>query len=145
MTERSAHLARLLVFEELRSLQGRLCRAAGDRAWDEFERCFAADGQLRVYEPDGSLAWFALSPHIGATIDVEAGSGTLVVHSFGGELTLRAESRAEAVWAAEYVVGQDGSAAGRAHHGYCRMHQTYLRDGERWVIRSIDLIRRLQD
>lgn len=144
MTDDSAAVARLLVLEELRSLQGRLCRSLGERAWDEFERCFAVGGQLRVYDPDGSLAWFALSPHIGATIDLEAGRGTLVVHSFGGELTLRSATRAEGVWAAEYVVARE-PAAGRARRGYARLHQTYFRDAERWVIRSIDLIRRLQD
>jgi hypothetical protein len=144
MTDRSAPLSRLLVFEELRSLQGRLCRCAGDRAWDEFERCFADGGQLRVFDPDGSLAWFALSPHIGATIDLEAGDATLVVHAFGAELTLRSETRAEGVWAAEYVVGRDASP-GRVRRGYCRLHQTYIRDGERWVIRSIDLIRQLRN
>lgn len=143
MIDHSAPLFRLLVFEELRSLQGRLCRSAGDRAWDEFERCFADGGQLRVFDPDGSLAWFALSPHIGATIDLEAGDGPLVVHSFGAELTLRSETRAEGVWAAEYLVGRDGSPA-RARNGYCRLHQTYIRDGDRWFIRSIDLIRRLR-
>jgi len=143
MIDHSAPLFRLLVFEELRSLQGRLCRSACDRAWDEFERCFADGGQLRVFDPDGSLAWFALSPHIGATIDLEAGDGTLVVHSFGAELTLRSETRAEGVWAAEYLVGRDGSPA-RARNGYCRLHQTYIRDGDRWFIRSIDLIRRLR-
>ena len=143
MIDHSAPLSRLLVFEELRSLQGRLCRSAGDRAWDEFERCFADGGQLRVFDPDGSLAWFALSPHIGATIDLEAGDGTLVVHSFGAELTLRSETRAEGVWAAEYLVGRDGSPA-RARNGCCRLHQTYIRDGDRWFIRSIDLIWRLR-
>ena len=141
MIDDSTVLARLVALEELRSLQGRLCRSAGARAWDEFERCFASDGQFRVYEPDGSLAWFALSPHIGATIDVEAGRGTFVVHAFGEELTVRSETRAEGVWAMEFVVGPD--AGSRTRHGYGTLHQSYARDGGRWVIRSIDVIRRL--
>jgi hypothetical protein len=142
MTEDSAALAQLLVLEELRLLQGRLCRSAGDRAWDEFERCFAPGAQLRVYDPDGSLAWFALNPHIGATVDIEAGSGSLVVQAFGEELTLRSETRAEGVWAVEYIVGIDGG--GRVHRGYGTLHQTYARSDGRWVIRSVDLVRRLR-
>ncbi|MEJ3404922.1 nuclear transport factor 2 family protein [Rathayibacter sp. YIM 133350] len=141
MSEASAELHRLLVFEELRSLQGRLCRSLGESAWDEFERCFTHDAQLRVYEPDGSLAWFALSPHIGATIELEVAGSVLVVHAFGAELTLRSQTSAEGVWAAEYVIGGDGHAL----RGHCRLHQGYRHDGERWAIRSIDLIRGLQD
>jgi len=141
MIDDAAVLARLVALEELRSLQGRLCRSAGNRSWDEFERCFATDGQLRVYGTDGALAWFALSPHIGATIDIEVGRDSFVVHAFGEELTLRSETRAEGVWSMEFAIGSD--VRGPTRRGYGTLHQTYARDAERWVIRSIDLIQRL--
>jgi hypothetical protein len=144
MLEAGRALERLLALEELRSLQSRLCRAAGSRAWHEFERGFTEGGQLRVFDPDGSLAWFALSPHIGSMIDVEAGPGVLVVHACGEELRLQSASRAEGVWAVEYAVAPDSEAGHRRRRGYGTLHQTYVREDQGWLVRSADLVHHLR-
>ena len=135
MSEGLSPIVRLEAMEELRRVQARLCRSAGERAWDEFDRHFCVGGQLRGYRPEGTLAWFADAPDIGAAIEETVGPGTLSVHAFGEELTVHSPGRAEGLWTVEGVLARPDGTVGR-DLGFA--HQTFVRQDGRWLIRSVE-------
>lgn len=142
MTAEVTALEQLAAIEALRSLQSRVCRHAGAREWDEFERLFTENAQLRAYGADGELECFAVSPGIGAAIGSRLAPGPFLVHAGGAELTVCSPDRAEGVWWIEDVVPAAGGAG--VVRGFGSLHASYERRGERWLVRSADVVRRFR-
>ncbi|MCZ2263700.1 MULTISPECIES: nuclear transport factor 2 family protein [unclassified Isoptericola] len=139
MTDPLAPLDRLLVLEELRRVQSRLCRAASVRDWAELESLFTPDGRFRAYGADGELGCFAATTGIGAAIDRAIGPGRLVVQSSDEELDVLADDRADGTWAVEDTLyPEDGT---RARHGAGSLALAYRFDGGRWRVATAEFTR----
>ncbi|MFC8597308.1 MULTISPECIES: nuclear transport factor 2 family protein [unclassified Isoptericola] len=139
MTDPLAPLDRLLVLEELRRVQARLCRAASARDWAELEAVFTADGRFRAYGPDGELGCFAASSGIGAAIDRAVGPGRLVVQSSDEELDVLADDRADGTWSVEDTLYPDGESPAR--HGAGSLALAYRLDEGRWRVATAEFTR----
>jgi hypothetical protein len=137
-------LERLVIVESLHGLQARLCRYASSKAWDDFDRLFSASGQLRAYDDDGRLVFFADAPTIGHTLAERFGDGVLVVSANLDELTVHSRTRADGVWELDYLAVLTEPGADRLRiqgRGYAQ--QTYEGHDGTWVIRSIEFTRLL--
>ncbi|KHL16098.1 UNVERIFIED_CONTAM: hypothetical protein LK11_18195 [Mumia flava] len=129
--------------QELRTLKARYCRLLGAGAWRELDPLFAPNGQVRVYDVDGHLTYFADAPDVGLTLSRRLGGAQVVVHAFSAELTIVSPTRADGVWAMEdhLIYPATGSDLGRRAHGFGHFHETYVRHDGRWLIRSLELTR----
>ncbi|MWB97835.1 nuclear transport factor 2 family protein [Agromyces seonyuensis] len=139
MTEALPPLDRLLVLEELRRLQARLCDAAVAREWTEVDALFSADGRFRAYEIGGELACFTSSPGIGAALEHAVGAGRVVLSSSDEELDALAEDRADGTWTIDDSwYADDGD---RAVHGAGSLALGYRREDGQWRIATAEYTR----
>ncbi|MGW0178697.1 nuclear transport factor 2 family protein [Nocardia sp. NPDC003345] len=122
--------------EALRSLKGRYFRTMDTKDWNGFRRVFHDDVVIDVSGSGGEVITGAdtflafLTERIGAVITVH--------HGHTPELEVTSETEATGIWAMEdRLIWPDGSRL----HGFGHYHETYVKTGGHWLIRSSRLTR----
>lgn len=135
---------KLLAMEEIKQLKARYFRFVDSHDWAGFRGLFAEDATFEVIRPMGLLKNYGMDERIeGVDAIVAYASGGLKdahsVHSGAmPEIEILASDSARGLWAMEDIVRWPG----RALHGHGYYRETYVRHGDKWLFKSVVLIRK---
>jgi len=132
----------LLAIEHVRRLKARYFRCVDGKDWSGFGALFAADARFDISAdlPGGVF----VGPSAIARVASEGLQGAVSVHlGHSAEIDITSDDTAEATWGMEDLIRWDDGASAplRSLHGYGHYHETYVRQGDRWYIKSLRLTR----
>jgi len=136
-------LRTLLELEALRSLKGRYCRLLDTRDFTAWRALFRDDLRVRLAisapRPDAppELTYDDADEFVARVTASLTGAAT-VHHCHTPELALTSATTATGIWAMEDRLFYPGRhrVLGTGHY-----HETYVKDGDRWLIASLELTR----
>ncbi|MBB6125318.1 nuclear transport factor 2 family protein [Sphingobium subterraneum] len=135
-------LFRLTAIEDIRVLKARYCRFVDNKDWAAFRALFADDATLffpENYNEPASINDFMPG------VDVALAGSVTVHHIFAPEIEILSEVSARGLWAMEdalyFPPDAEGFAGASEIHGSGHYHETYVRQGDRWLFQSIRLSR----
>jgi hypothetical protein len=136
------------IAEAIRLKKAQYCRFVDTKQWTSFVALALPDARFIFYDVNGKVLHDFASPESlmlpTARLLEDARSSHRVSNS---ELSLISENEVEAVWAMEdYLVfpAKDGKP-GTAMRGYGHYHEIWLRKGEDWFLKKLELKRQIVD
>lgn len=143
-------LEKLIALEEVRGVKARYCRFLDTKQWDAWAEVFAADAVMDVSH-DVTEDMKVAPKIVGRDVIVNqvrtlVGAAKLTHQVHTPEIEFTSPSQATGIWAMEdYVAFPDGVAGPfKAMHGFGHYHETYERQADGWVIKSLKLTRTQQ-
>jgi 3-phenylpropionate/cinnamic acid dioxygenase small subunit len=145
--------SQLVAIEEIRALKGRYCRLCDTRDWDGLFSLFAKDAVFGAPEADNSDAGdISQAFKVGYADGLEQiegifrgmaeSIGEMVHQAFMPEIEVTSADTARGKWGLEDLFWYSEGPVKR-FHGYGHYHDTYVRDGGVWLIKSA-LVTRLR-
>lgn len=144
---------RLAAIEEIRLLKALYCRCCDSKDWDGFESLFTADAIYDLRGADrvdgdheagshfGASAYQVGAAAIGARVRSVGQQFHSVHHCHTAELHILSDSEASGIWAFEdRLVWQEGGPL-KSMHGFGHYHETYVRIGGVWKIKTMKVTR----
>ena len=137
---------RLLAIEDIKVLKACYLRFVDTQDWEGFRRLFTDDAILEFPESmDAPCSIDAFMPALSAMLQ----GVTTVHHGYTPEIRITSEETASAIWAMDDMlfipdrISRGGAPwAGVALiRGYGHYHETYQREQDRWLIRTVRLTR----
>jgi SnoaL-like domain len=132
----------LLATEDIKRLKARYFRFVDTQNWAEFRRLFTDDAILEF--PESMTAPCSINDFMPLVETMLAGV-TSVHHGHMPEITIESDDEARAIWAMDDILnfpqqGGSGPAVARIR-GYGHYHETYRKQGDVWLIRTLRLSR----
>lgn len=134
-------IERLEAIEEIRNLKARYYRLMDTKQWDELKDVFTSD--MKVITPEGDV-YAEGGDTYSASLRQSLEHAVSCHQNLSGEVEIIDDDNAKAIWAMQDVIEwQDRhpragwkSIVGRGHY-----HETYRREGGKWRIATLTLIR----
>jgi hypothetical protein len=137
--------------EALRTLKARYCRYCDTKQWELFFDLFTEDAVFDVragasVEPDltdgdfADMGYQVGRANIAKTVAIMSANITSVHHCHTPELELTSPDTATGIWALEDRLDYSAGPI-KSVHGFGHYHETYVRQGDTWRIRTLRVTR----
>jgi hypothetical protein len=138
------NIERLLAIEEIKALKARYFRTMDCKDWAGLEAVFApdllADFRESVPERNEALLTVGAAKYVAGLAPILQ-HATTVHHGHTPEIEITSDTAATGIWAMEDKLWMPTGAPFRTLRGFGHYHETYVRIGEQWRIKTIRLTR----
>lgn len=134
---------RLLAVHDISRLKARYFRCMDTKDWSGFEAVFTPDAQAD-YTPQGGdpMEWTASgASNIVAFVKKAVAPAITVHHGHMPEIEVTSLTTASGIWAMEDLIWWPDGSPRKTLHGLGHYHETYQKIGNKWLIKTLKLIR----